>query len=85
MSELSFSELDGVETMPVRQHLANSFGPLLKDALFELKKRQSRKRKEEYETITGGICFVADYLLERLPENEKYGLANEQVEEDELS
>lgn len=56
-----------MKELPVRQHLKNSFGPLLKDALFEMRKRQARQRKEEYETITGGICFVADYLLERLP------------------
>lgn len=63
-----------MNNLPVRQHLKNSFGPLLKDALFEMRKLQARSRKENLETITGGVCFVADYLLERLPENEKFGL-----------
>ena len=28
-----------MQELPVRQHLKNSFGPLLKDALFEMRKR----------------------------------------------
>lgn len=65
--------------------MENAFGPLLKDALFEMRKKQARKRDEMLETISGGVGFVADYLLDHLPENERFGLANEQDDEEEIN
>lgn len=58
--------------MPVRKFFNNTFGTILNDALFALKKKQS-KEPENIEIFTkkGSIKFVALYLLENLPQNER--------------
>jgi hypothetical protein len=58
--------------MPVRKFFNNTFGTILNDALFALKKKQS-KEPENLEIFTkkGSIKFVAMYLLENLPEQER--------------
>jgi hypothetical protein len=55
--------------MPVRKFFNNTFGTILNDALFALKKKQS-KEPENLEIFSkkGSIKFVAMYLLENLPE-----------------
>jgi len=54
--------------MPVRKFFNNTFGTILNDALFALKKKQS-KEPENMEIFNkkGSIKFVAMYLLENLP------------------
>lgn len=60
------------KNMPVRKHFNNTFGSLLNDALYELQKRQERHAEEEVLfTTRGSIEYVADYLLNNLPEHEK--------------
>ena len=55
--------------MPVRKFFNNTVGTILNDALFALKKKQS-KEPENLEIFAkkGSIKFVAMYLLENLPE-----------------
>lgn len=58
--------------MPVRKFFNNTFGTILNDAIFALKKRQSKEpEKEELFTQKGSIKFVALYLLDNLPQNER--------------
>jgi hypothetical protein len=58
--------------MPVRKFFNNTFGTILNDALFALKKKQS-KEPENLEIFSkkGSIKFVALYLLENLPQHER--------------
>ena len=58
--------------MPVRKFFNNTFGTVLNDAIFALKKKQS-KEPENLEIFTkkGSIRFVALYLLENLPQQER--------------
>jgi hypothetical protein len=58
--------------MPVRKFFNNTFGTILNDALFALKKKQS-KEPENLEIFTkkGSIKFVAMYIMENLPQNER--------------
>jgi hypothetical protein len=58
--------------MPVRKFFNNTFGTILNDALFALKKKQSKEpENEEICTKKGSIKFVAIYLLENLPQSER--------------
>lgn len=60
---------DKSKKMPVRKFFNNTFGTLLNDAIFALKKKQS-KDPENMDIFTkkGSIRFVALYLLENLPQ-----------------
>lgn len=54
--------------MPVRKFFNNTFGTLLNDAIFALKKKQSKEKDNEaIFTKQGSIKFVAMYLLDNLP------------------
>ena len=58
--------------MPVRKFFNNTFGTILNDALFALKKKQSKELDNlEIFTKKGSIKFVALYLLDNLPQNER--------------
>jgi hypothetical protein len=58
--------------MPVRKFFNNTFGTILNDALFALKKKQSKEPDNlEIFTKKGSIKFVAMYLIENLPEQER--------------
>ena len=58
--------------MPVRKFFNNTFGTILNDAIFALKKRQSKEGdKEELFTKKGQIKYVALYLLDNLPQCER--------------
>ncbi|TNV84357.1 hypothetical protein FGO68_gene9394 [Halteria grandinella] len=63
---------DSHKKMPVRKFFNNTFGTILNDALFALKKKQS-KEPENVEIFTkkGSIKFVALYIMENLPQNER--------------
>lgn len=59
--------------MPVRNFYNNTFGQILNDAIFSLKKRQSKASGEEANELQyhqGQIKFVANYILDRLPAGE---------------
>lgn len=63
---------DNIKKMPVRKFYNNTFGTLLNDAIFALKKKQSKEpENEELFTKKGSVKFVALYLMENLPEHEK--------------
>lgn len=58
--------------MPVRKFINNTFGTLLNDALFALKKKQSKEPENtDIFTKKGSVRFVSLYLLENLPLHEK--------------
>lgn len=58
--------------MPVRKFFNNTFGTLLNDAIFALKKKQSKEpHNEEILTKKGSVKFVALYILENLPQHER--------------
>lgn len=59
---------DKIKKMPVRKFFNNTFGTLLNDAIFALKKKQS-KEPENFDLFTkkGSVKFVALYLLDNLP------------------
>lgn len=58
--------------MPVRKFFNNTFGTLLNDAIFALKKKQSKEQENTYLfTKKGSVKFVALYLLENVPIHEK--------------
>lgn len=60
------------EKMPVRKFFNNTFGTLLNDAIFALKKKQSKNQSHDFLfTKKGSAKFVAEYLLENLPTHEK--------------
>lgn len=63
---------DSQRRMPVRKFFNNTFGTILNDAIFALKKKQSKELDNEYLfTKKGSIQFVAMYLLENLPQHER--------------
>ena len=63
---------DKTKKMPVRKFFNNTFGTLLNDAIFALKKKQSKEPDNtEIFTKKGSVKFVALYLLENLPQHEK--------------
>jgi hypothetical protein len=70
MFEGMLKHLEKKETkkMPVRKFFNNTFGTILNDALFALKKKQM-KEPENLEIFTkkGSTKFVSLYLLENLP------------------
>lgn len=54
--------------MPVRKFFNNTFGTILNDAIFALKKKQSKEpQNEQLFTKKGSVKFVAMYILENLP------------------
>lgn len=54
--------------MPVRKFFNNTFGTILNDAIFALKKKQSKEPENKaIFTKKGSVKFVALYLLENLP------------------
>lgn len=54
--------------MPVRKFFNNTFGTILNDAIFALKKKQSKEpQNTEIFTKAGSVKYVALYLLENLP------------------
>ena len=58
--------------MPVRKFFNNTFGTILNDALFALKKKQSKEpENKEIFTKKGAVKYVALFLLENLPQNER--------------
>ena len=58
--------------MPVRKFFNNTFGTILNDAIFALKKKQSKEpENEEIFTKRGSIKYVAMFLLENLPQHER--------------
>lgn len=59
--------------MPVRKFYANTFGDLINSAMFELKKQQNRPDVDNTKLFTkeGSIQFVAQHLLDHLPEGER--------------
>lgn len=65
---------DGLKKMPVRKFFKNTFGDLLNDAIFEMKKKQRKTLpadSQEIFTVEGMIKFVSEYLKENLPEQER--------------
>lgn len=61
------------QKMPVRKFYNNSFGQILNDAIFALKKKQLKSTGEEAAELQyhqGQIKFVADYILGKLPAGE---------------
>lgn len=60
------------DKMPVRKFFNNTFGTLLNDAIFALKKKQQKNEHDSFLfTKKGSAKFVAMYLLENLPAHEK--------------
>ena len=58
--------------MPVRKFFNNTFGTILNDAIFALKKKQSKEpENQELLTKKGSVRFVAMYLMENVPLHEK--------------
>lgn len=58
--------------MPVRKFFNNTFGTILNDALFALKKKQSKEpENKEILSKKGMTKYVAFYILENLPEQER--------------
>ena len=68
-------EKDKNKNMPVRMFYRNTFGNLVNDALFELKKKQ-RKEPDNGAIFTteGSVKFVADFCMSNLPEGERAAL-----------
>ena len=63
---------DSSKKMPVRKFFNNTFANILNDAIFELKKKQSKEpHNEEIFTKKGSVKYVALYLLEYLPQHER--------------
>lgn len=58
--------------MPVRKFFYNTFGTILNDAIFALKKKQSKEQdNQQLFTKKGSVKFVAMYLLDNLPMHER--------------
>ena len=63
---------ENTKRMPVRKFFNNTFSNILNDAIFALKKKQSKEPDNlDIFTKKGSIRFVALYLLENLPQHEK--------------
>lgn len=61
------------QKMPARKFYNNTFGQILNDAIFALKKRQMKSTGEEAAELQyhqGQIKFVADYILNKIPAGE---------------
>jgi len=67
----SVEDKDHNKNMPVRMFYRNTFANLVNDAIFALKKKQSKEPKnEELLTCNGSIKFVSQFLMDNLPEGE---------------
>jgi hypothetical protein len=75
-NQLKNSEEKGSNrNMPVRQFFRNTFNNVINKAIFELKKKQSKDTENrDIFTTEGSVKFVANYLMENLPEGEKRAL-----------
>ena len=60
--------------MPVRKFFNNTFDTLINDAVFALLKKQKKSKSTHILTMQGSIKFVAQFLMENLPENEQEAL-----------
>lgn len=70
--------------MPVRKFFDNTFGNLLNDALFDLKKKQLRQSgNDALFTKEGMIKEVGMYIAEHLPEAEMQASGGRDDSEDE--
>jgi len=68
---------DKRKKMNVRKFFNNTFGQVLNNAMFQLKKRQAREQdNEELFSHQGSIKFVAQYLQANLPEGELQNLGD---------
>ena len=55
----------------------NTFGNLINDAIFALKKKQSKEAENrELFTCEGSIKFVAQFLLDNLPDGEQRAIGD---------
>ena len=67
---------DNNQKMPVRMFFRHTFGNLVNDAIFALKKKQSKELDNtDLFKSEGSIRFVSQYLLDNLPEGEAKALA----------
>lgn len=67
----SCEEKDHNKNMPVRMFYRNTFADLVNDAIFALKKKQSKETENrELMTCEGSIKFVSQFLLDNLPAGE---------------
>ena len=58
--------------LPVRKYYSNTFGRLLNDALYQLERhRKKYPELTELFKVEGSVQFIASYLLDNLPDNEK--------------
>lgn len=58
--------------MPVRKFFNNTFGTILNDAIFALKKKHRKDPdNQDLKTKKGMVCFVANYIFENLPDHER--------------
>ena len=67
--------------MPVRNFYDNTFGQILNDAIFALKRRQTKSTGEEHIELQhhqGQIKFVADFILNKLPAGEMTVIEDEE-------
>jgi hypothetical protein len=65
---------DKQSKLPVRKFYNNSFGFIVNDAIFALKRRQQKSSGDEaveLQSHRGQIQFVANYILNNLPEHER--------------
>jgi hypothetical protein len=76
-------EKEDHEKMPVRKFFNNTFGTLLNDAIFALMKKQQKSKSNGIFTMQGSIKFVAQYLVDHLPESEAAGESEEEAEDTE--
>lgn len=73
----SVEEKDNNKNMPCRMFYRNTFADLVNDAIFALKKKQSKEPENtQLFTCEGSIKFVAQFLMENLPEGEQRGPGN---------
>ncbi len=68
---------DKRKKMNVRKFFNNTFGQVLNNAMFQLKKKQDKEQdNEELFTHQGAIKFVAHYLQTNLPDGELQNLGD---------
>ena len=71
---------DKNNNMPVRKFFQNTFENRLNDAIFALKRKQGKETEsKELFTHQGQIKFIADYLIEKVPDGE---LVRDAMDED---
>ena len=76
-------EKEDHEKMPVRKFFNNTFNTILNDAIFALMKKQQKSKSNAIFTMQGSVKFVAQYLVDHLPESEAAGESEEEAEETE--